>query len=180
MNNKNETIRNILNLLDNQLTDAEFDQQVEQNRFLAECKAKKFNRLQSMGLIGKKEVSRRPTGITKKTAEQRQALATEGYRLVTEELLFPPSAAERLGIHRGTLKAYWKEAGIHVPSNEVIRSKRDRETAKKALHLINRRAYTIKRAAEELGMSDSGMVKVLFRRGYKYNRHTQTLERLSK
>ena len=81
MEPQNEIIKGVFAMLDAQLTSKEFDEQIERHRFLSEVKAKKFTRLEALGIIQKN--AKRPAGshIPK---EEKKHIAVTGYAMVTE------------------------------------------------------------------------------------------------
>ena len=178
MDTTKETIRTVFAMLDKQLTAAEFDAQVEQNRFLAEVKSKKFGRLRSLGMIGL--APRDPDSSKRYTVEERREVAEKGHKIVLETDAFPAEVAVQLGLARDTFRLYCREFGLELPSNLSIRRRRDMKTIKKALQLINRQGHTLKTAANELGMCDTGLSKMFRRNSYAYSRSARSVTSVKK
>ena len=68
-----DSIQSISALLDGQMTDAKFNEEMERSRFLRECKKKGFEESKRLGLISKPVVERKRTyvrfrGTTKENA----------------------------------------------------------------------------------------------------------------
>lgn len=68
-----DSIQSISDLIDGQMTDAKFNEEMERSRFLRECKKKGFEESKRLGLISKPVVERERTyirfrGTTKENA----------------------------------------------------------------------------------------------------------------
>jgi hypothetical protein len=175
MEPQNEIIKGVFAMLDAQLTSKEFDEQIERHRFLSEVKAKKFTRLEALGIIQKN--AKRPAGshIPK---EEKKHIAVTGYAMVTEQDMFPSEVGKHFNILPDTFRAYCKKEGLTLPNNGEIRTRRDALTLSKALDLINLRGQNLLEAADSLELSTAGVTKILGRCGYAYNRDIKKIKRI--
>jgi hypothetical protein len=122
-----QTMERIDRLLDGQTSDSEFNRQLENSRFLRECKAKGFKRLEGAGLVQQCYKTSQ-----KRAYERREELARKTAHLVNDKLLSIHTIAKRLGAAAETLENYCHEFGFVLKNREERKAEAERRQRKEA------------------------------------------------
>ena len=99
-----QSVERIDRLLNSQVSEKEFNRQLENHRLLRDCKARGFEELKKQGLIAK--IANNRSTAQFRATDEKMAIAKEGARLINEEFLPMTKAAQKLGIDPDTLRRY--------------------------------------------------------------------------
>ncbi len=161
-----------LDLLDSQLTSAEFDAYRKRSKFLHDCKTKGFARLKKLGnLAGGIELSKT------KSAPQHTPLefATEAAALVNGGMPIT-KACEKFGRNSGDLRYYCNKFGIKL--DRANRTWDHDAMFPKIRHLISRQGYRMKDAARKLDATPGVLAGILKTHGYEYDAKTIKIRKI--
>lgn len=173
-----QTMERIDKLLDGQTSDSEFNRQLENSRFLRECKAKGFKGLEDQGLIAQRHERGK-----RKPFRERKELACQAADLVNNQLISIHGAVKRLGSSVPSLQSYCAEFGFTLKTRkeQVAEAKRirDKQAALKKKEIADReqaifetvrkliKKETIGNIVEEVGVSRHTIKRILLERGYE-------------
>ena len=157
-------------LMDAQITDKEFDEQIAKNKLLHDCKTKGFKDLESMGLIRQ---------VTKKAAPNFSPLefAQLASKMVNNGMSITAASAE-FGRNAGDLRHYCNKFGIEYKSRFTKRQWDYDKTYVKIRRLINEQGYRLKDAARKLDAAPALLMRIIKIKGRKYNAATIKIERI--
>jgi len=157
-------------LMDAQITDKEFDEQIAKNKLLHDCKTKGFKDLEAMGLIRQ---------VAKKAAPNYSPLefAQLASKMVNNGMSVTAACAE-FGRNAGDLRHYCNKFGIEYKSRFTKRQWDYDKTYVKIRRLINEKGYRLKDAARKLDAAPALLVRIIKTKGRKYNAATVKIERI--
>ena len=155
-----------MRFLDSTFSDDEFEKELEQKRFLQQCKRDKFKGLYKAGLLEKPEHTdasgpnvKRPYLKPEQKLAKVRAIAKrirEGERL--EDI------AKEMGYMRNTLTAWANAAGEPLPRTvRITEAKQDQ-----VINLVNEHGYAMHTAVNFVGVSECGIRYQLKKRGLRY------------
>ena len=173
----NEASR-ILDILDANATDAQFNQRKDASRLLHVCKNKGFPMLRQKGLIEipeKREAATR--GPTRKfTPQDRLRIATEcrdrmlkgeGIQSVSIDLKMTTSEIRRMG----------KMSGIEIPKRKPPRGKMNDAQLDEFKALVNEKGMRLIDACKSLNVGYFMIMTAMKKKGLKYNKKTVRIEK---
>ena len=152
-----------LDILDAQITDAEWERNRKQAKLLHDCKAKGFGRLKASGLITFPETNRAVTVSP-------EVFAKEASDLVKNEGWSLKAACEKYGRNDGDLRYYCRK--FDIPLERKMEKRRTWDYVKvlaQAKRYINEKGFRMSEMAKKLNCSPSLICDVLKTHGYKYD-----------
>jgi hypothetical protein len=163
----------MLDALDAQWTDAEWERNRQHAKFLYDCKTKGFARLARLGAShGGIALSEKESAPEHTTFE----FATEAAALVNDQGWTISKACEKFGRNAGDLRYYCEKFGIEL--NRQMRTWDYDATFPKIMQLINRKGYRMKDAAKQLKATPGVLNDILKSKGYKYNATTVKIRKI--
>ena len=171
-----ETATAVCDLLEAQMTSAEFDAAVRRNKLLHDCKTKGFKRLQTLGPHAG------GVGIKPKQKTVRMdafEFATMGAKLVNSGQSSIQAWADQAGRNPGDLRYYCNKFGIELVYKSPPNINRDKVYLK-LRQAVNRDGRRLKDAARRAGVSPTFVRTLLKERGRFYNAKTVKIERIKK
>ena len=170
----------VLDLLDSQLTSAEFMEGMAQGKTVRETRASKgFPHMRRLGMLGLSPKTRM-TNSPHPTEAGRKEKAIEGARLINEQHMTTAGAARTIGVSDTTLRSYLREFGLKVLARRVRKGSATEAVCKEVIQLVNKDGHRISHAAEMAGSNCVTVRLGLSRLGMKYNASKIKIERIRK
>jgi hypothetical protein len=162
-----ETAKAVCDLMEAQMTSAEFDAAIARNKLLHDCETKGFKHLKSMGAnFGGITLKKRKSSLGMSGSE----FAAMGAKLVNSGKSTITEWAEKCGRNAGDLRYYCDKYGIELARKRGTYRRCDYETVfPSAKKLINDDGMTLKHAAEALSTSTCRLRYAFKAKGYAYD-----------
>lgn len=154
-------IAGILKMMDSKISDAEFEEGLNRQRFLRTCKNARFTKLESLGLISHPKLEK------EKRQDDRLLKAQKAARMINEELRPIAEVAKELGEPRSTLASILQATGTRYLSYTEQRDIKDDRYIEEIKRLLEA-GVSYRKACESHGRSTHFTNSILRRRGYKF------------
>lgn len=159
--NRTSAATRLLDLLEANQTDKEFDAMVKRNRFLHECKTKGFKKLEELGLIAKPD----DNGVFVPSEEERIEIAHKAKKLIDSGMQMKEVCEKVGGLSDTSVLKYMRMEGL-VGEKES----RGKISIDHVLKMVNEQGLSITNAAKVIGVTQAAVSTAMKVAGYSFDK----------